>query len=172
MDPLAPIFAASVAVQQILEAISVFVEEKYGPAKKKAILGIVGFVIGLVFAAYFDLNVMSYFQVPRSGGLVDKVLTALMLSAGTEGVNSLVKFLKYLKEDKKATAAETLQTLRKRATEDRPAVSPRARRTLDRLRRDAGMPAPEREAGEPAPATPATGGTAVQAPAFSYISNT
>lgn len=164
MDPLAPIFAASVAVQQILEAISVFVEERYGPAKKKAILGVVGFVIGLGFAAYFDLNVMSYFQVTRSGGLVDKVLTALMLSAGTEGVNSVVKFLKYLKEDRKATAAETLQMLRKRAAEDRPS----AQVTLDRLRSEAGRPAPPGAAERPAPATDRT----AQAPAFSYISST
>ncbi|HEU4510650.1 MAG TPA: hypothetical protein VFR78_20640 [Pyrinomonadaceae bacterium] len=165
MDPLAPVFAASVAVQQILEAISVFVEERFGPTRKKAILGVIGFLIGLGFASYFDLNVMKYLQAARSGGVVDKILTALMLSAGTEGVNSLVKFLKYLKEDKKATAAETLQMLRKRAAEGAPAVSPRARETLDRLRAGAGKRAPARDGDT-------TAKTAAETAAFSYISST
>ena len=35
----------------------------------------------------------------------DLIGLALVLSAGTEGVNSILKFFKYSKEDKKATAA-------------------------------------------------------------------
>ena len=157
MDPLAPVFAASLAVQQILEAIGALVEERFGGPKKKAILGAIGFVIGLILATYFELNVMKYFGVQRNGGIVDKVVTALILSAGTEGVNSIVKFLKYLKEDKKATAAETLQTLRARAGDGRPAVSTRAQATLERLRGGRAAPAED---------------GAVESAAFSYISRT
>jgi hypothetical protein len=36
---------------------------------------------------------------------VDFIATALIISAGTEGVNSILKFLKYSKEDKKREAA-------------------------------------------------------------------
>jgi hypothetical protein len=36
---------------------------------------------------------------------LDVLISALVLSAGTEGVNSILKFFKYSKEDKKATAA-------------------------------------------------------------------
>src|SRR5215208_5598565 len=100
-NPLAPIFAASVALQQFLEVISAFVEKLVGEEKKKAALGIVGFVIGLVLAYTFGLSVMAYFKAPDASGVlqslpnagffIDKLVTALVLSAGTEGTNSIVK---------------------------------------------------------------------------------
>ncbi|HTG92282.1 MAG TPA: hypothetical protein VL866_06835 [Pyrinomonadaceae bacterium] len=158
-NPLAPIFAASVALQQILEVLSVFVERWVGEQRKKAALGIIGFVIGIVLAYMFGLNLMEYFKTPDSAGalkalpyagtFLDKVVTALVLSAGTEGTNSIVKFLKYLKEDKKATAAETLQLLRKQAGEATiPTAASAAERTLQKLRERAGMIAPSREPSE------------------------
>ena len=168
-NPLAPIFAASVALQQILEVLSVFVEKWFGEQRKKAALGVIGFVMGLVLAYMFGLNVMAYFKtpdtagvlkaLPNAGSYLDTVVTALVLSAGTEGTNSIVKFLKYLKEDKKATAAETLQLLRKRAGE---ATVPAARRTLEKLRERAGI-APS---GEPSEAERDPGRTG----AFIYVS--
>jgi hypothetical protein len=42
--------------------------------------------------------------------VVDVIVTALVLSAGTEGFNSILKFLGYAKEDKKAQAVESLKT--------------------------------------------------------------
>jgi hypothetical protein len=36
---------------------------------------------------------------------LDRFVTALVISAGTEGVNSILKLLKYAKEDKKTDAA-------------------------------------------------------------------
>ena len=141
-NPLAPIFAASVAVQQILEVISVAVETRFGALRMKAILGVIGFIIGIVFAYVFGLNVMAYFHVANSGGFIDKIVTALILSAGTEGTNSIVKFLKYLKEDKKVNAAETLQALRGRSAEtDAGGAQSAARRTLEKMRAAAGKPA-------------------------------
>lgn len=142
-NPLAPIFAASLAVQQVLEVVSMPLENRVGKLGLKSVLGIIGFVIGIILAYTFDLNVMEYFKVAHSGGLLDKVVTALILSAGTEGTNSLVKFLKYLKEDKKATAAETLQSLRDRADEAATTTTiSGARGTLDKLRKAAGRKAP------------------------------
>lgn len=138
LNPLAPIFAASVAVQQILEVCSALVEKQVGESNKKAVLGVIGFIVGIVLARAFGLDVMQYFD--RNSGIpgVDTVVTAFVLSAGTEGTNSIVKFLKYLKEDKKATAAETLQLLRKRVVETTAAAaSSAARRTLEKLRSNA-----------------------------------
>jgi hypothetical protein len=173
-NPLAPIFAASLAIQQILEVLSVFVEKWVGENRKKAALGIIGFVIGIVLAYVFGLNVMAYFKapdtagalqaLPYAGSFLDKVVTALVLSAGTEGTNSIVKFMKYLKEDKKATAAETLQLLRKQAGEATiPAAASGARRTLEKLRERAGIAAPS---GGPSEAVGDPGTTG----AFIYVS--
>jgi hypothetical protein len=38
--------------------------------------------------------------------VVDVIVTALIVSAGTEGFNSIMKFLGYAKEDKKADTVE------------------------------------------------------------------
>ncbi len=145
VNPLAPIFAASVAVQQILEVFSVVVEELVGEKRKKIVLGIIGFVVGILLTWAFGLDVMYYFQINSKIPGFDTIVTALVLSAGTEGTNSIVKFLKYLKEDKKATAADTLELLRKRTAETTTTAAPSAaRRTLETLRRSAGTTAPRR----------------------------
>lgn len=143
LNPLAPIFAASVAVQQILEVCSVVVEKYVGESRKKAALGIIGFVVGIILTRAFGLDVMQYFNLNSGIPGIDTAVTALVLSAGTEGTNSIVKFLKYLKEDKKATAADTLEMLRKRAADTTAAIpTSAARRTLEMLRTRAGMAAP------------------------------
>ena len=144
LSPLAPIFAASVAVQQILEVFSGLVEKYVRESRKKAVLGIIGFLVGIMLTRAFHLDVMDYFKVNSGIPGIDTVVTALVLSAGTEGTNSIVKFLKYLKEDKKATAAETLQMLRRRAGAVTPPASPAAvssdaKRTLEKLRIRAGV---------------------------------
>ncbi|MGH9873711.1 MAG: hypothetical protein ACRD9S_14780 [Pyrinomonadaceae bacterium] len=169
MDPtnqLAPIFAASVAVQQILEVFSAFVEKYVGESRKKSVLGIIGFLVGIVLARTFGLDVMSYFDLNSSIPGLDTIVTALVLSAGTEGTNSIVKFLKYLKEDKKATAADTLELLRKRSRETTGAApASGAKRTLEKLRSRAGTATPR---GSVAPTE--TGDSPARMPAFTYIS--
>jgi len=103
---LAPVFVGGFAVQQLLELLTTFLNldsnttfEKY----KKAILGAVSLIVGLLLAiAVPELRVLRPFGVNTP---VDVVVTGLVLSAGTEGVNSVLKFLKYAKEDKKSIAA-------------------------------------------------------------------
>jgi hypothetical protein len=86
---------------------------------------------------------MQFFQLNSNIPGVDTIVTALVLSAGTEGTNSIVKFLKYLKEDKKTSAAETLELVRKPASETTASADlPAAKRTLQKLRESAGMTAP------------------------------
>jgi hypothetical protein len=166
LNPLAPIFAASVAVQQILEVFSVLVEKTVGETRKKAVLGGIGFVVGIMLARAFGLDVMQYFQLNSNIPGVDTIVTALVLSAGTEGTNSIVKFLKYLKEDKKPTAADTLELLGKRASETTAgAALSDARRTLEKLRIKAGMTASPR-----AELALGVRDGAVQTPALTFIS--
>jgi hypothetical protein len=111
---LAPVFAAGFAVQQFLEIPGTLIDI-YGGAQaqkyKKVILGVIGAVIGFVLAYYLDdLRVLKILidSMKNATGLkagLDIFVTGLIISAGTEGVNSILKFLKYSKEDKKNEAA-------------------------------------------------------------------
>lgn len=147
-NPLGLLSVASFAVQQILEALSLPIERWLGDSWKKTVLGVISFIIGLLLAWQLHLHVLEFF-IPNDptapayamrGGKLDFIITALVLSAGTEGTNSVLKYLKYLKEDKKATAADTVQTLTdaaRRAPITAVPVSTAALRTLNKLRAQA-----------------------------------
>ena len=106
---LGPIFVAGFAVQQFLEILTAVLNldsnasfEKF----KKMILGIASLGLGLLLAAFVqEFRVLQALKIGSVGTWLDVFISALVLSAGTEGVNSILKFFKYSKEDKKATAA-------------------------------------------------------------------
>jgi len=102
---LGPAFAAGFAVQQLLEILDGFVNKKFGKRDKKLILGIVSLIVGLVLAFGAGFRVLQPLGVAKAD-ILDGVVTALILSAGTEGFNSIMKFLGYAKENKKSGAAE------------------------------------------------------------------
>ena len=115
---LAPVFAAGFAVQQLLEILTSFLNldskptfEKY----KKAILGAVALAVGLTLAIAVDLKVLKplldLLTDPQGqpvihdfGRAYEYVVTGLVISAGTEGVNSIMKFLQYAKDNVKKEA--------------------------------------------------------------------
>jgi hypothetical protein len=110
--PLAVLFAAGFAVQQLIELLTTILDldnnpnfEKY----KKAILGVCSFAFGLALACLLPgLRLLSTLGTQSNTAtvrVVDVLVTGLVLSAGTEGINSLLKFAKYSKEDKKTSAA-------------------------------------------------------------------
>lgn len=110
---LAPAFSAGVAVQQLLEILDPVVAAIFGAANKKLVLGIISLVIGVLLAwCMCDLHVV---QILREGTtdpcwdkwklLGDVLVSGLIISAGTEGFNSITKFLGYAKENKKGEAA-------------------------------------------------------------------
>jgi hypothetical protein len=104
-----PLIAAAFAIQQLLEILTSILDldsnasfQKY----KKPILGIVSLAVGFALAAAYDrLRVLAALGDYSAPAWADIPVTALVLSAGTEGANSILKFLKYTKEDKKNTAA-------------------------------------------------------------------
>jgi len=104
-----PLFAAGFAIQQLLEILTSILDLDSNPnfqKYKKAILGVISLVVGFILAGTVEqLRVLAALGVPSPPGWIDIFVTALVLSAGTEGVNSILKFLKYAKEDKKNTAA-------------------------------------------------------------------
>jgi hypothetical protein len=120
---LAPVFAAGFAIQQLLEVPGTLIELSGGEKSqkyKKIILGVLGAIIGCSLAAWVDdlavLRVLLTHTVTDAAGksttvvpvisrYVEVPVTGLILSAGTEGVNSILKFMKYAKEDKKNEAS-------------------------------------------------------------------
>ena len=82
---------------------------------KKVLLGIVSFALGILIAASADeVRVLRAAGQHLPGGLTlpgwDLFVTALTISAGTEGVNSVVKIIQYLKDAvKKLTPASVAQ---------------------------------------------------------------
>jgi hypothetical protein len=109
---LGPAFAAGFAVQRLLEIADPLINLIVGsrPERatfKKTLLVLLSLVAGLVIAVGAGLRVLEPLGATTSGigTTIDVVATALVISAGTEGVNSILKFLGYAKEDKKQQAA-------------------------------------------------------------------
>jgi|SRR6266545_6440733 hypothetical protein len=102
---LAPAFACGLALQRLLEILDPVIEAIPGVSKnKKLILALVALLAGLAFAAIGPLRVLERLGIEDRDTL-DFFVTALLVSAGTEGFNSLLKFLGYAKEAKKNEAA-------------------------------------------------------------------
>jgi len=101
---LGPAFAAGFAVQQLLEILDPLVD-KIKADKKKLLLGIVSLVIGLALAFGAGLRVLHPLGVANAD-FWDAIVTALIVSAGTEGFNSIMKFLGYTKEKRKGEVGE------------------------------------------------------------------
>ena len=98
---LGPAFAAGFAVQQLLELLDPLVDKI--KVDKKLVLGIVSFVIGLVLAFGTGLRVLQPLGVANVD-FWDAIVTALIVSAGTEGFNSIIKFMGYTKDTRRKEA--------------------------------------------------------------------
>ena len=115
---LGPAFAAGFAVQRLLELFDAWIDRiPKVKDNKKVVLGFVSLAAGGLLAWGLGLRVLQPLGVTRSD-LLDGAVTALIISAGTEGFNSIMKFLGYAKEDKKtdlalkpAASAERLQAV-------------------------------------------------------------
>jgi hypothetical protein len=112
---LGPAFAAGFAVQRLLEIVDALLSARGRPPGrvKPAVLGVVSLVVGVLLACAGKLRVLlplgSDLDATLGANLaafVDYLVTGLIISAGTEGFNSILKFLNYKKEEKKAEAVE------------------------------------------------------------------
>jgi uncharacterized membrane protein len=101
VEALGPAFAAGFAVQQLLELLDPIMDKI--KVDKKLVLGIVSSAIGLVLALGAGLRVLEPLGVV-SAGYWDVIITALIISAGTEGFNSVIKFLGYTKDRRRKAA--------------------------------------------------------------------
>lgn len=103
---LGPVFVAGLAIQQLMEILDPILD-KFFPHYKKVFLGSLSLAAGLVLAFSADLHVLHLLgALPKDERLsLDAALTGVIISGGTEGINSILKFLKYKKEDVKNEAA-------------------------------------------------------------------
>jgi hypothetical protein len=105
---LAP-FAAGFVVQRVLEIADPLVTARIGnPNTKRSVMGLISIGFGLGLAFYADITIFHALGLCMSIGW-DHVFSAIFISAGTEGFNSLMKFANYKKEASKADAASKLK---------------------------------------------------------------
>ena len=115
-EALAPAFAAGFALQRAIEIADAWLGDSpsRAPLRKKALLGTAAFGLGLALALLFpEARILSRIrlgEVPAQAAPIpfylDVLISALVVSAGTEGFNSILKFISYKKEETKADAAE------------------------------------------------------------------
>jgi len=100
-----PLFAAGLAVQQLLEVCDAFLSALRGYEKhKKVILKLTALALGMFLATHGEFHALRAVGGSFSP-LIDNLISGLIVSGGTESFNSLVKFLGYAKENRKALAA-------------------------------------------------------------------
>ena len=117
---LAPVFAAGLAIQQLLELLDPIVTRVVGDANKKIGHGILSLIAGLALAFGAGLRVLGPLGGQDFGPWdenVDKFVTGLIISGGTQGINSIMKFMGYAKEGKKAEAAAKMEPVKNKAKE-------------------------------------------------------
>ena len=100
IESVAPVLIASFAIQQLLELLDPILDAVVKP-HKKWILSVVAFIAGLALTLGLELRILAPFGITRFPW-VDVILTTLVITGGTKGVNDLMKLIGYKKEEAKA----------------------------------------------------------------------
>ena len=107
---LVPAFVAGFAVQQLLELLDPIISritKSSGQADdlKKSVMNVIaiGFAAVITFGSD-DIRILSALGI-KPDPWFDGVVTMFVISAGTNGVNSILKFMSYKKEEAKVDAA-------------------------------------------------------------------
>jgi hypothetical protein len=82
------------------------VDVEYKKSRKTLILGILSLAAGGFIVYNTPIRVLQPFNVTNLNPTWDIVITVFFISAGTEGLNSILKFLGYSKEKKDAEAED------------------------------------------------------------------
>jgi len=104
IEALAPVFVASFALQQLIELLDPILDQLI-KQHKKWMLSATAFVVGLALSLGLGLRILYPLGFTRFAW-VDMILTALFLTGGTKGINDLIKFIGYKKEEAKAALNE------------------------------------------------------------------
>jgi hypothetical protein len=110
---LGPAFAAGLAIQQFLEISDPIVSKLLQQDYKKLVLNALALAVGLALAFGAGLQVLKPLGI-ENHHTIDSIATGLIISGGTQGINSILKFMGYAKEGKKAEAVEKTQDAKKK----------------------------------------------------------
>ena len=102
---LGPAFASGFALQQLLEILNPFIE-KIAKDNKKMVMGTLSLIFGAALAFGAGLRVLVHLGF-AGADFWDALITALIVSAGTEGINTVMKYFGYAKEQKKEGLASS-----------------------------------------------------------------
>jgi len=98
---LGPAFACGLALQQLLELLDPILSRLLpDPLKKKTAISWISLGVGLALTVGAKLNILKILGDDKLSW-PSVVVTALIVSTGTEGFNSLIKFVFYKKEEQK-----------------------------------------------------------------------
>jgi len=108
LHAFAPAFAAALGLQQLIEVLDpVF---SWLKEKKAVILKPLSLLAGLILSIFAGLRVLDHLGYAGSP-IWDIIITGLIISGGTEGFNSIIKFLGYTKEKRSAEVQRERVTL-------------------------------------------------------------
>ena len=97
---LGPVFAAGLAIQQIIDFLDAWlIKDKL--KNKKAVLYLIALILGVGLAFWAGLRVLYILGQTGVNSNLDMFVTGVLISGGTELINSIVKFLGYSKDNKK-----------------------------------------------------------------------
>ena len=110
---LAPAFGVGIGIQHLNELLDAFFSTFAGNNvnRKKLLMGASSLIFGCAATVAFKLDIVGALRGDTNASgvvwLLNVFVTALIISTGTEGINSIVKFLGYAKDQKKASAASS-----------------------------------------------------------------
>jgi len=114
---LGPAFASAFAIQRLLEILDpLFEKVKFVTGYKKIVFGLLSLASGLLLAAFAGLRILQPLGMNASE-VLDIIVTGLTVSAGTDGINSFLKWLGYNKEEQKYVATQREQDASSQAVE-------------------------------------------------------
>jgi len=67
---------------------------------KKAVMALLSFALGMIATALSGVRLIYYVR-PQWGGAADFLVTSLVMGTGTEAVNTVLKFMGYVKDAQK-----------------------------------------------------------------------
>jgi len=103
-NALLPIAPVGVAIQRVLEIVNA-IESK--DRRKEAVYLTLSFLIALLIVRIGGDKWLILHLREGVNGVIDYLVTALVFSAGSEGANSLLKFISYKKNEIGARARTT-----------------------------------------------------------------
>jgi hypothetical protein len=104
-DSIAVAFITAIAVQQLNELLDpIFSNLIRTTVNKKFAMNILAATVSLLVAIFGNVRLLRPAGL-GDGGLLDLAVSALAMSAGTDGVNSVLKYAAYSKEAQKSRVA-------------------------------------------------------------------